>query len=403
LRNTRQKLLGYEQKFLSFVQTREQLLLGLLFTVLALLIRFALFDFKSDDLNLYYHEWLRHLHENGGFAAIPTLKSDYTVAYQYLLALVSYLPWADVLRIKLISLPFDFGNAILVMLLVRKAGNYSRTNLIPLIAYGFTLFLPTAFINSALWGQCDAIYTFFSLLMLYLFLEGKFSGAWISFGLAISFKLQAIFLLPLLGFLYLKTRKFSVSNFLWIPLVYTLMYLPALALGKPLSEFFGAYADQVYQFRAMRLLFPNLWQLLPNDYEYYKKPALYLTAFALSLFFALFWQKKDLKINASSLVPLAMFTVMIATFFLPAMHERYMYTAEILAVAYLFMNPRRWPIALGAWIIGFSGYTIVLWQYGPLIPFELIALLYSAILILGIVDLYQKPNLESAEVLPEEA
>jgi Gpi18-like mannosyltransferase len=382
-------LLTAEKKALDWLEVHRVLVLAIVFSLLALALRAALMQFRSEDMNLYYIEWLRHLHENGHFAAIPSLKSDYTVAFQYLLAAVSYLPFDDVVRVKMLSLPFDFGNAWLVMLMVRKIGNYKKQDLLPWLAYAAVLFLPTVWVNSAIWGQMDSIYTFFSLLAIWFFMEGKDRNAFISFGFALSFKLQAIFLLPLFGFLYIKTRRFSLLNFLWIPLVYSLLFLPAYALGKPLTQFFGAFNEQVYQFKSMTLLFPNLWQLFPNDYELLHRPAILLTIVALMILYTYLWQARDFRVRPATLLPLAMFSVMIATYLLPAMHERYMYTAEILAVAYLFCCPRRWYLVLAIWLLGFSGYSIHLWQFGPVIPFNILSLVYAVVLALGLKDLSQ--------------
>ena len=79
--------------------------------------------------------------------------------------------------------------------------------------------MPTAFSNSALWGQCDSIYTAFVVFTLYFMLEEKYNLAFIMYGFALTFKLQAIFILPCIGIIFLKNRKFSILKILWIPIV----------------------------------------------------------------------------------------------------------------------------------------------------------------------------------------
>jgi Gpi18-like mannosyltransferase len=68
--------------------------------------------------------------------------------------------------------------------------------LFPAVIAVISLFLPTVLINGSLWGQIDASYTAFSLIALYYLQKNKpfVSSLW--YGLAISFKLQAIFFLP---------------------------------------------------------------------------------------------------------------------------------------------------------------------------------------------------------------
>jgi len=62
-------------------------------------------------------------------------------------------------------------------------------------------------INGAAWGQCDAIYTAFCLGSLYFILADRPAWACILFGLALSFKLQAVFFAPVLLLLFLRGKR----------------------------------------------------------------------------------------------------------------------------------------------------------------------------------------------------
>ncbi len=78
------------------------------------------------------------------------------------------------------------------------------------------LFAPTIFINSAAWGQCDAIYAAFCLGSLYFLLKERPAWACTFFALALSFKLQAIFFFPVLLVLLLHERYFYLADVLSI-------------------------------------------------------------------------------------------------------------------------------------------------------------------------------------------
>src|ERR1035438_1018447 len=65
------------------------------------------------------------------------------------------------------------------------------------------LFLPTVVLNSSLWGQIDATYASLGLGGLYFVLRRRPWLACTFFGLALSFKLQVVFLFPVLLLLVL--------------------------------------------------------------------------------------------------------------------------------------------------------------------------------------------------------
>jgi Gpi18-like mannosyltransferase len=71
---------------------------------------------------------------------------------------------------SIIKLPpnlFDMATAFLIFALVRKKFSFN----IALISTALYAFNPAVIFNAAIWGQFDAIYTFFLVLSLYLFFE----------------------------------------------------------------------------------------------------------------------------------------------------------------------------------------------------------------------------------------
>ncbi len=81
-----------------------------------------------------------------------------------------------------------------------------------LLGYVATLLAPVMILNSSFWGQADSIYTAALLACLYFLLLRRNWLAFLSFGIAFAFKLQAIFLAPLLVILWFKqTYPGSIS------------------------------------------------------------------------------------------------------------------------------------------------------------------------------------------------
>lgn len=75
----------------------------------------------------------------------------------------------------------------------------------------YTLILPGVIINSAVLGQCDSIYTAFVLMFIYYILKNKNKLALFLLGLALSFKLQSIFVAPVLLYLII-TKKIRLLD-----------------------------------------------------------------------------------------------------------------------------------------------------------------------------------------------
>lgn len=375
-----QKSTKFDEKITRFIQKNLKYIFVVIVVIAAVTIRYLFAGFISGDTVLYFVPWAEHLSNNGGFAGIATLQSDYPVAYQYLLAITTFLPFSALSRVKIIVMAFDFGNAIMVMALVKKLLKLPKNSFLPWIGFVISLFAPTVLLNSAIWGQCDNIYTFFLLLTLYLLLGEHFLWAFVAYGLAFSFKLQAIFLLPFLFFFYLKTRKLSLFNFLWIPVTYLLVYIPALVTGKPITQLFEAYSLQVAEYPQMVLNLGNFYTLLPNDYAVLHIPAMILTGIVLLMAYSYFLSKTDLKIENEKLIDVALLTVLICVYFLPGMHERYLYAADVLAIVYLFIHSKRWILPLLVWLISQNGYAPVLWGFGPIFDPKLLALVWLGLI-----------------------
>jgi len=92
-------------------------------------------------------------------------------------------------------------------------------------------------------GMNDSYLLFFSLLALYMFLVDKYFLSAFSFGLAISSKWSAIWLVPILlvSFFVLK-KKFKLKYFWFLilpPLVYLACYIPMFLTGHDFNIFVG--------------------------------------------------------------------------------------------------------------------------------------------------------------------
>ncbi len=89
-------------------------------------------------------------------------------------------------------------------------------------------------------GMNDSYLLFFSLLSIYFFVKQKDLLSALSFGLAVSSKWSAIWVVPILGILWIwRSNKFKLSTFLYLLLlpftIYLSTYLPMFLTGHNLS------------------------------------------------------------------------------------------------------------------------------------------------------------------------
>ncbi len=212
-----------------------------LIVLAALAARHLFVDEVSGDYRMFVGPWYDELAANGGFAAVGTDIANYNPPYLYLLAGATYLPLPKILAIKLISVVFDVMLAAFAALIVRR---HFPGPLIWLSCFAAVLFAPTVVVNSAAWGQCDSVYAAFCLGSLYFLLRQKPWWACVFFGIALSFKLQAIFFLPVLIIVLIVNRR-RVLALLAVPATFLMLLIPAALAGRDWASLLTIYPNQV--------------------------------------------------------------------------------------------------------------------------------------------------------------
>ena len=340
---------------LEVVRRRPHLLLGAAGVLAALVVRYPLLSFVSGDMKTTLTPWWAFIVENGYFAALRHDFASYNVPYLYLLAAAAFLTGGahSLVTIKIISIAFDFVLAFFVGKCVSL--RYPGSKTIPVVAALATLFAPTVVANSAMWGQADAVYTAFLAGCLYFLLAGRQAWAFTAFGLAFSFKLQAVFLAPF--FLWLLAKKAVRWRCLFpIPLVWLATLLPAWFLGRPFGDLrdglltvYPRQAVGLWYSRRLAYNVPNLYLWVPRDwYDWY--PLFTVLAAALLAAIAAAVRRSRARITPELTVLLATFSVLLAPYVLPKMHDRYFFPADVFAIVLAFYRPRAWyvPVVVGS-------------------------------------------------------
>lgn len=307
--------------------------------VLSAIIRWYCVPFVSEDMRKYLIPWFSELKAGGGFFALGKSIGNYNLAYLTLLALGTYLPLPAILVIKVFSMLFDYaaaGACVYLLYVLSKP----RTHLLYGAGFILALLSPETILNSAIWGQCDSIYTTFLLLSLSFLIQHRMFSAFSLFGWALAFKLQGIFFLPLFIIVWLTDDRCKLKHFFLIPAMMVLSGLPAIFMGHPLRDVFGIYGIQIGWMRVMTAGCPNLYSFAPNiEFEYFAPVGILVTLILLGLAAALFIYKNRV-LTDNEIQLLSIWSCMVCVYFLPDMHERYLFPADLLLIVWAIYTSR---------------------------------------------------------------
>lgn len=396
------------EKIWDFIERKKFIIFFIIITAISLFARIAVIDFVSGDYYSCLEPWFYQLKHNGGLSALKLNIGNYNLPYLTILALLTYLPVEPIVSIKMVSIICDYICALAVLkiaYIVLK--NNKNKDFFALLLYGIVLFLPTVLLNSACWGQADAIYVAFILLAIVALLEEKYLKAFIYLGVSFAFKLQFIFILPLFILIYISKRKFPLYYFLIIPAVNIVMCLPAIIAGKPIASCIDIYVSQTSQYSAyLSMNFPGVYNLIfpTNSYNYVMAPNEYMSkmgvmctifVFVIMAFMVLY---KKIKFDKQQIIEFGLWSVMIATFLLPHMHDRYLFAGDILSVLYCIYNKDKLYVPIGISLISMYGYTGFLFGKNP-VPIQYLSFMYLILIVIVTKDIYNKyfNNIEEIE------
>ena len=280
---------------------------------------------------------------------------------------------------------FDLATAFLIFTFVRKRLNLKMA----LLATALYAFNPAVIFNAAVWGQFDAIYTFFLVLSLVLVFSSKPKLAVVAFMLGVLTKPQSIALAPLFFFLIWRKADwkgfltsiavgavtifavilpFEWSNPVTLPIAFAILLVlllpsewrnPSTILAVLVTVFtvilpfgwnnpvtflsnmyFGAYNG--YKFTTLNAF--NLWGFggmwVSDTLVTF---LLGWAMFAALAVFTLYFVNKRFEVNREMLVLFGAFVLFFGFFMLPTrIHERYLFPAmAVLAIMFVFLKKTR--------------------------------------------------------------
>ncbi|MDR0372794.1 MAG: glycosyltransferase family 39 protein [Nitrososphaerota archaeon] len=351
----------------------------------ALALRILLFPLQGyvNDMSTYQywfnaaatqgiHPFYTYVLQHAGWIDYPPFNVYIFWAFGSLARAVSSVD--PVFFVKLAPVIFDLATSTLIYLFLRRQLTFKRT----LIATAFYAFNPAIIFNVAIWGQFDAIYTFFLVLALILALKKKPEAAAVVFSVALLTKPQGIALLPLIALVIFKengTKRLLTAIAAFATTIFVVI-LPFEWNGNPVDFlsriYFGAYSG--YQYSSINAF--NLWGLFGL---WIPDVGLYITGwimFGVFSVFTLYILHKRFHASGELLAVFVAFLLLFAFFMLPTrIHERYLFPVISMLVLLLPFTKkiRLLYAALTATLFINQAYVLSFLNSGTFIEHNLIA------------------------------
>jgi len=293
------------------------------------------------DFNSFFL-WMNAV-RSGGLASISGEFSEYTPPYIYLLYLASKIePWVGTIAaVKLINAPFILSAVAGIGAIVyRVTADADRAK----IATAVTTICPSLLLNAFGYGQCDTIFTSFLIWFAYFAIADRPVIAAVMFGLAVSFKVWATIVSPLIIVL-LVWRRMKLWHLFIIPAVYVLMMVPAAIAGRPWTDLLMVYSRQPALIQQLSMNAPNPWWCLEKIVDYRTGVIIGLGA-GLLAWMAIAARALRLPSTAVAILLIAAVSAAVIPYVLPKMTARYFFVADMLTIALAFVRPRLWPAAV---------------------------------------------------------
>ena len=349
--------------------------------LLGIIAKFILFPAITGDYIYFLEPWTQFIKENGYFSALQHSFYNYTPSYIYILTILAKIGLNPLYSIKIASVLFEYLAAYFIGKIVylkyqNKIIIWASLAIIPLI--------PTVLLNSSYLSQCDSIYAAFAVGSIFFMLKKRPWIAVLFLGISFAFKMQAVMVLPFF-FVMMLRGNIKWYHFFVIPIVYFVSLVPAWAFGRPLSELLTIYFSQAGHYRELTMNFPNLYIWISNDYYDIASSVGIIFTALLTLISGFILSNQKYDFTFENWIQLAFLGAIAIPFFLPGMHERYMYLGDVLGVLYFLVIRKNIHFPISIVLISTYSY-IRCSRFNDVLPEAPAFFLYLFIIILVTVD-----------------
>ena len=186
--------------------------------------------------------------------------------------------------------------------------------------------------------------------------------------------------------------------FLYIPLTVFILSIPKVIYSHDLLAGFKVYIDQAGTYKEyITLNFPNIYGIFikGNNTNLINTPFPELSTIGILITFAIlvtvayFVHTKKIKFDREAIIEFSLFSILLTTFFLPQMHERYLFMGDVIALLYLVINMKKYYVPLMIEFISLNGYMYLLFS-GFAINFSTLSIAYLVLMILYTKEMIKK-------------
>lgn len=325
-------------------EKRDLLFLSLILT-LAFIIRIAMFPIPGYQVDLNtFSSWFSTAAQYGPRVFYNIVWCDYPPLNIYLFwslgsiaNSLSFFGTSQIYNlIKIVPSVIDIATSAVIFFFLRERLDFKKS----IIGTSLYAFNPAIIINSAIWGQLDAIYTFLILISLIFILTSKPKLSIIFLVLGLLTKPQSIAIAPLILFLIIKQYNWkTIVTSLLAGVITLFAVIIPFEWSNPITFlsniYFGAYEG--YAYTTVNAF--NLWAL--GGLWVQETIFLFIigwTLFGVLVTFVLYVLQKRYSFSGNRLVIFIAFTLFLGFFVLPTrIHERYLFPAiSILTLAFPF-------------------------------------------------------------------
>ena len=341
------------------------------------LVRLALGGWVTNDYTNFLSQWFAYLHQHG-FAGLGNEFANYNMPYLYLLYLGSLVTPDALMVVKVVGATADLVMAlgcVAVLLRLRLPRELAA------VGGAVVLLLPEVLLNSAAWGQADAVYASLLVWAVWGGMAGRFRTMWILVALACTFKLQAAFVLPAFVVMHVARRASWQGPLLGV-VVAASTYLPALIAGRSVGSLAGIYLDQASTRSRLSRNAPSLYALLPEARHDILRHAgmFFALAVVCLLTYLVLRAVRRRKLEGSAFLLFVASLGLLAPYTLPMMHERYFYVGNVLLLIYALSHRVLLPWALVGQAVAVLAYTPYLFRTEAVISMQGLALIQAVLL-----------------------
>ncbi len=296
-----------------------------------------------------FNAWSSMIFKNG-FGSFYESESftDYPPGYMYVLYLLGAIKELFGLSTEssyvLLKMPAIICDLILGAFIWKEAGKKFGERLSVIFA-AFYMLNPAVILNSALWGQVDAVYTLFVVLMIYLIANRRMISSYFVFAICIFIKPQAFIFTPVLicgiienVFLPKFDKDKFVKNLLWGLGAIAMLVLISLPFG--IDNVIDQYKATLESYPYMTVNAFNLWGALKMNWTaltpiFSVIGYIFLAAIVAYSFYVFFKSKNPSKYYFVGGL-LAFLTFMLST----KMHDRYAFAMMALFLLAYVTTPK---------------------------------------------------------------